>query len=291
MHGYNAGSHRPPGENSQMSGKPARKRKSMAAQADRHRLYEASVQNPKEECRFVRRTFRSLRDRPARLLREDFCGTAAVCCQWVKRNRDNQAIGVDLDPDVLDWAREHNLAALKPERRERVRLVQEDVTARPTDEPMDVVLAMNFSYQVFRTRDRLREYFTSVHASLADDGVFFLDAFGGYKACREIREVTRHKGFHYIWEHARYNPISGEILCHIHFRFPDGSRIKQAFTYDWRLWTLPELQEVLIEAGFARARVYWEEVDEESGEGTGRYLPTGTGNADPGWVCYVVAEK
>jgi hypothetical protein len=130
-----------------------------------------------------------------------------------------------------------------------------------------------------------------VHASLASDGVFFLDAFGGYEAYKEIREVTRYKGYRYIWEHASYNPISGEILCHIHFRFADGSKIKQAFTYDWRLWTLPELQELLIEAGFARARVYWEETDEESGEGSGRYVPTDTGDADPGWVCYVVAEK
>jgi SAM-dependent methyltransferase len=274
-----------------MSRKSIKKGKTLAAKADIHRLYERAVQDPKQECRFVRKTFRRLRGRPARILREDFCGTAAVCCQWVKHNPENIAIGVDLDPDVLDWAREHNLAALKPEQSARVRLVQEDVTARPTDEPVDVVLAMNFSYQVFKMRDRLREYFTSVHASLADDGVFFLDAFGGYEAYKEIREVTRHKGFRYIWEHARYNPISGEILCHIHFRFPDGSRIRKAFTYDWRLWTLPELQEVLIEAGFARARVYWEEVDDESGEGTGRYLPADTGDADPGWVCYVVAEK
>jgi SAM-dependent methyltransferase len=274
-----------------MSGKAMKKCKTLASRADRHQLYEESVQDAKQECKFVRQSFRALRGRPARILREDFCGTAAVCCQWVKRNKGNIAIGVDLDPDVLDWARQHNLAALKPDRRERVRLVQEDVTARPTDEPVDVVLAMNFSYQVFKTRDRLRDYFTSVHASLADDGVFFLDAFGGYEAYKEIREVTKYKRFHYIWEHARYNPISGEILCHIHFRFPDGSKIKKAFSYDWRLWTLPELQEVLTEAGFARVRVYWEEVDAESGEGLGSYAPSESGDADPGWVCFVVAEK
>ncbi len=128
-----------------MSGKAMKNSKTLASRADRHQLYEESVQDAKQECKFVRQSFRALRGRPARILREDFCGTAAVCCQWVKRNKGNIAIGVDLDPDVLDWARQHNLAALKPDRRERVRLVQEDVTARPTDEPVDVVLAMNFS--------------------------------------------------------------------------------------------------------------------------------------------------
>jgi SAM-dependent methyltransferase len=274
-----------------MSGKSTKKRKSQAARADRHRLYEKSVQNAGEECRFVRKTFRKLRDRPARLLREDFCGTAAVCCQWVRHDREQQAFGVDLDPDVLAWASTHNLSQLKPAQRTRVRLIEADVTAQPTDEPVDVVLAMNFSYQVFKTRDRLRDYFTSVHASLAPDGVLFMDAFGGYDAYKEMREVTRHRSFTYIWEHARYNPVSGELLCHIHFRFPDGSKIKRAFTYDWRLWTLPELQELLLEAGFARAQVYWEETDEDSGEGTGKFSPTDTGSADPGWVCFVVAEK
>jgi cyclopropane fatty-acyl-phospholipid synthase-like methyltransferase len=268
-----------------------KKAKKLAQSADPHRLYEQSVQDAVEECRFIRKTFRKLRGRPARLLREDFCGTAAVCSEWASRNRNNSAIGVDIDPEVLDWGRQHNLARLRPDDRMRVRLMQEDVCTVHTPEPPDVIVAMNFSYQVFKTRERLGGYFHAVHAALADDGVFFMDAFGGYEAFQEIKEQTRHKGFDYIWEHARYNPISGEILCHIHFRFPDGSKLKKAFTYDWRLWTLPELQELLREAGFARVTVYWEETDEETGDGTGVYSPATVGDADPGWVCLIVAEK
>lgn len=268
-----------------------KKAKSMAAEADRHHLYEQAVQDPALECKFVHKTFRKLRDRPARTLREDFCGTAAVCCEWVRRNDRNTAIGVDIDPDVLDWGRAHNLARLEADARMRVRLMQEDVCTVQTPEPSDVILAMNFSYMLFKTREQLGGYFRHVREGLADDGVFFLDAFGGYEAFQEIREKTRHKGFDYIWEHASYNPISGEMVCHIHFRFPDGSRLKKAFTYDWRLWTLPEIQELLHEAGFARVTVYWEEVDEESGEGTGVYSPATVGDADPGWVCFIIAEK
>ena len=89
---------------------------------------------------------------------------------------------------------------------------------------------------------------------------------------------------------ASYNPVNSDMLCHIHFVFPDGSKLEPAFTYDWRLWTLPELQELLTEAGYAKVTVYWEEADDDD-EGTGEYVPTIVGDADPGWVCFIVAEK
>ena len=78
--------------------------------------------------------------------------------------------------------------------------------------------------------------------------------------------------------------------CLIHFEFPDGSRIDRAFSYRWRLWTLPEIQELLQEAGFGQVDVYWEGTDAETNEGDGVYTPSTTGDADPGWVCYIVAQ-
>ena len=80
------------------------------------------------------------------------------------------------------------------------------------------------------------------------------------------------------------------MVCHIHFKFPDGSKLKRAFSYDWRMWTLPELREVLIEAGFATARVYWEGEDED-GEFNGIFSETQTGFPDPAWVVYLIAER
>ena len=56
------------------------------------------------------------------------------------------------------------------------------------------------------------------------------------------------------------------------------------------MWTLPELQELLREAGYSKVTVYWEEVDEDD-EGTGEYAPATVGDADPSWVCFIVAEK
>jgi cyclopropane fatty-acyl-phospholipid synthase-like methyltransferase len=274
------------------AGKTARRhgKPSMADLADRHALYEASVQDVSAEYDFIDKTFHDLRGRPAQVLREDFCGTANMCCEWVRRRRTNTAVGVDIDPEVLDWGNEHHVSKLKPSARQRVRLIQADVRAVST-EPADVVLAMNFSYQLFRQRTELRSYFSTVREHLADDGVLFMDAYGGYDAYREIREKSKHNGFTYIWDQASYNPITGYMTCHIDFSFPDGSKMKRAFTYHWRLWTLPELRELLDEAGYSRVTVYWQGTDEASGEGNGIFNPATVGDADPGWICFLTAEK
>ena len=267
-----------------------KKARTMAERADRHKLYEKSVQDTASEYDFISKTFSKIRGRKAASLREDFCGTAAMCCEWVKRRKKNTAIGVDIDPEVLAWGREHNLSKLKPEQQMRVQLLQEDVCTVEPSAKVDAALAMNFSYQLFKTREKLGGYFRHVRDGLVDDGILFMDAFGGYESFMETREKRKYKGFKYIWEHASYNPINGDMTCHIHFTFPDDSKLKKAFTYEWRMWTLPEVQELLHEAGFSKVTVYWEEVDDE-GEGTGKYSPATVGDADPGWVCFVIAEK
>jgi cyclopropane fatty-acyl-phospholipid synthase-like methyltransferase len=136
----------------------------------------------------------------------------------------------------------------------------------------------------------MRAYFSQVHASLVSDGMFFLDAYGGPEAYEEQKEKTKYKDFTYIWDQAEFEPVTGHALCHIHFKFPDGSRIKKAFSYEWRIWTLPELRELLEEAGFKKVRVYWEDEDED-GEGNGEFSEDDAGEADLAWIAYLVAEK
>jgi SAM-dependent methyltransferase len=260
----------------------------MADLADRHELYEESVQNVEEECDFITRTFRELRNRQPLSFREDFCGTASAACEWVRRGPSHTAIGVDIEAEVLAWGREHRVERLAEEQRTRLQLIQSNVLTVETAK-VDVVGAFNFSYYLFKSRDQLRGYFETVRQSLKDDGIFFLDAFGGHEAFEEMKEKTKHDGFTYVWDQARYYPVTGEILCHIHFRFPDGSKLKKAFSYDWRLWTLPEIQELLLEAGFRRVTVYWEGTDED-GDGDGVFTPEPKGEADAGWICYLTAE-
>ena len=128
-------------------------------------------------------------------------------------------------------------------------------------------------------------------AALVDDGVMFLDCFGGYDAFRELEEKREYRGHTYVWDQASYNPVTGEILCHIHFQFRDGSKLPQAFTYDWRLWTLPEIREVLAEAGLSRTVVYWQGWDDKTGEADGKFAPVERADADAGWIAYLAAVK
>jgi len=268
--------------------------KSMAAHADRHRLYQQSVQDVESEIDFVEQTWSELRQRPAEFLREDFCGTANTACEWIKRDVNHQAVGIDLDKQVLEWGRLNNLAALDADQLERIELLNEDVLqSRPG--LADIILAMNFSYFLFLTRDDLREYFANARDGLVNDGILFLDAYGGYEApmvLSEPRECQDEDGneFTYIWEQAEFNPIDSCMTCNIHFEFADKSRIDEAFSYYWRLWTLPEIREILYEAGFSKVDIYWEGTDEKNNEGNGIYMPSEVGDADPGWVCYIVAQ-
>ncbi len=260
----------------------------MAELAEPYILYEQSVQCVEAEIDFVDDTFRKIRKRSAVVLREDFCGTTNTSCEWVRRRDTNIAYGVDIDPQVLAWGRANKIAGLSKAQARRVTVLNDDVLNADTG-PVDAVLAMNFSYWTFRARTEMMRYFTSVRDTLVEDGIFFLDAYGGYEAFQEMKEETRHKGFTYIWDQHSYNPINGESVCKIHFKFKDGSKLKNAFRYHWRLWTLPEITEMLVAAGF-KATVYWEGTGED-GEGNGVYLPATRGDADAGWIAYIVAEK
>jgi SAM-dependent methyltransferase len=261
----------------------------MAARADRYELYEAAVHEPAAEVDFIRKTFRDRRGRAPLTLREDFAGAGSAACEWARRGPGFSAIGVDLDPQVLAWGAANRLSRLSPSARRRVRLVNADVL-RVKTMPVDAIAALNFSYWVFKERDVLLRYFRRAYRSLTRDGMLFLDAFGGYDAFREIEETTEHRRFVYVWDQARYRPVTGELLCHIHFRFPDGSRLRRAFTYDWRLWTLPELRELLTAAGFRDVTVHWEG-DDGQGGGNGVFKPNPHGDADATWIAYVVAGK
>jgi len=274
-----------------MSAKTANKAKrpTMADEADIHELYEESVQNVENEVEFLQTTYQQLNGRKAHLFREDFCGTASLACQWVRQGREFQAIGVDIDPSVLEWGRNNRVARLPVEDQARVSLLESDVLTVETPN-VDVLTAFNFSYFIFNTRDKMLQYMRRAYDALGDDGVLFLDMFGGPESQEETKEKTKNKGFTYIWHQAEFHPVTNYMRCHIHFKFPDGSRIKRAFTYEWRVWSAPELRELLVDAGFRKTTVYWEGEDED-GEGNGEFIPDEKGEADLAWIAYIVAEK
>ena len=232
-----------------------------ARTADKHVLYQRSVQAPELDSKTYARWFKKYTGRDLRVLREDFCGTAVLACHHVRNHKDNRAVGVDLDGPTLAWGRQHNVAELlDDEQRGRLTLLQKNVLDVQSPKA-DAILALNFSYSVFRTRSDLGAYVRNCFRSLKPGGVLYMDAWGGPDVIVQKTDRTRHKGFHYLWEQRSYDPISHRIVCAIHFDFPDGSRLRNAFVYDWRLWTLAELRELCDEAGFEDVHVLWEGTD------------------------------
>ena len=70
--------------------------------------------------------------------------------------------------------------------------------------------------------------------------MFFIDAYGGWESHQPMQEHRKIKeGFTYVWDQDEVCPIDNGVVNYIHFEFKDGSKLKNAFTYEWRLWTLP----------------------------------------------------
>ena len=264
------------------------RRRTLAQQADRHALYQESVQDPPVDVALVRRLFRKHYGRDPRVLREDFCGTAAMACAWVAAHRENRAFGVDLDPDPLEWGLRHNVSKLSDAQARRVKLLEGDVR-KVSHTRVDVTVAFNFSYFVFQRRNDLIEYFRKARSTLRRQGIFVLDLYGGPESQRCLTETREHDHFDYVWDQDLFDPIQQHAVNHIHFEFPDGSRLPRAFTYDWRLWSIPELREALMDAGFRRTEAYWERTDHASDEGSGVYYQTERASDDPAWVTYLSA--
>jgi len=274
--------------------KPKKNKPTLAEKADKYVCYQRSVQEPSHEIEFFDQAFKDAFGRKAQTLREDFCGTFAVCCEWVKSNTSRTALGIDLDPEPLAWGKANNLAPLTAAQKKRVRLLEQDV--RQHNRPQaDILAAQNFSFWLFKTRQEVIDYFKIARANLKTQGLMVMDMMGGSECYIEGHEDARtivkgKKGFKYIWEQASYNPINHDASFYIHFKFKDGSRLDRAFEYHWRFWTLAEVREMLTEAGFSASHVYWEQVDED-GEETGEWARADTAPSDASWVCYVVGIK
>ena len=261
---------------------------------DRHALYEASVQSVEHDADILTGLYKKSYGKTPHILREDFCGTHILCCEWVKRNPKNRAIGIDLCKKTLDYGKEKHQSKLSPEQQKRIQILCKDVNS--TTEKADIIAACNFSYLTFQTRKKMLRYFKHCYKSLKKDGALMIDLFGGTEADEVMEEETKisHdsiKDFTYIWDLDYFNPITRRAIFYIHFRYPNKKpEIRKAFTYDWRMWSIPELKELMLEAGFKDMCVFWEGADSD-GEGDGKFYRTLEEENELTWIAYLVGSK
>lgn len=271
------------------------KKKTLAEKADKFVCYQKSVQAPEHEIEFFEQAFRDAYRRKPVSLREDFCGTFSICCEWVKSKKNRTAIGVDLCSETLQWGRDNNLSKLTSGQQDRVRLLEQDVRKRNRPQ-VDILAAQNFSFWIFKTRAEVIEYFKSARANMNAQGIMIMDMMGGGECYVEGQVDKRRikkgkKGFRYHWKQGSFNPINHDASFYISFHFKDGSKLKNAFEYHWRFWTIPEVREMLEEAGFSESCVYWDMEDDKEDDDDEDWQRLEEAESSPCWISYIVAKK
>ncbi len=269
-------------------------------------LYRRAVQHPEAEASFLYRTYRHYnRNTPPLLLREDFAGTAAVASAWVGMDDEHQAMAVDSHGPTTRWA-QREINKQLGDRANDLHIVQADVLD-VTGPRVDLSCALNFSTFIYHDRAGLKQYFKSARRGLRPDGLLVIDAYGGPGAMQtgiQSRTVSpeteldpghepcpRLPGFLYEWEQRHFDPITHHTECRIHFDLDSGKRIDSAFIYRWRLWTLPELVELMLEAGFKTAQAWCDTYDPKAETSDGVYRPIKKMPARADWIAYIIGVK
>ena len=256
---------------------------------DKYDYYRRAVQSPDTDVVFIRDTYREIRKKEAITLREDFCGTFAICCEWAKLNKAHRAYGIDVDSEPVLYGISKNLQKLAKPQRDRVRVQQADVL-NPGLPKADVICALNFSHYIFRDRAMMKSYFHNAYSTLNRDGILLVDCFGGTRCQEANEEYTDHKDFIYYWDQESFDPVTNYATFHIHFKPSGQPKIEKAFTYEWRMWTIPELREMMSEVGFRKTLVYWEGTAKD-GTGNGVFTPTEVGEECEAWIAYVIGVR
>lgn len=236
---------------------------------DRFDLYELCVQSPRTIVTFLEK----VHGQRATVLREDFCGTAAVSRRWVggglKRGELWRSVAADLDAQTLEKARE---LAEREGVAEGIQFSHADCIRADVDltEDADIIYVGNFSIGEIHTDTELAQYFSHCHKRLSlgnlgfGGGVLVFDLYGGPEAFEPTvldRTHTARTGerVDYTWRHDRVDPATRMVENSISFvvHGVEGVRaFDRAFVYRWRVWTPAEVFGALQHAGFGEIRLH-----------------------------------
>lgn len=216
---------------------------------DRFDYYERAVTSADSLARFLL----ALHGGEPWVLGEDFSGTAALSRGWLRLGREMRAVAVDLDGPTL----------ARIPRSARLKCVRADVLK--VRDKADIIAATNFPVCYWHTRKSLVAYLRHARGRLNRGGVFVCDLYGGPAALvpsRRSKRIPLGRGrvLHYTWHQRSVDPLTMRVQNSIHFRVSVNGKtvetIKDAFTYDWRLWSIPEMRDAMAEAGFRSSEVH-----------------------------------
>jgi SAM-dependent methyltransferase len=256
---------------------------------DKYKYYLNAVQSPETDAEFMLKVYKELRGRGPTVLREDFCGTFAISCEWVKQGAKFKALGVDMDPEPLRYGFENYFEKLEPEEKKRLQIIQSDVL-NPALPMADIIAVFNFSNYFFKERETMVSYFENCRNKLNKGGLLIMDCFGGPLCEKPNVDVVKHRGFTYYWDQASFDPITRHARFYIHFKLKNEKKRKRVFQYSWRMWTIAELRDCMTSSGFSKTHVYWEGTNKRGG-GNGVFRKREKGEVCDAWIAYVVGEK
>ncbi|KAH7561224.1 hypothetical protein JRO89_XS10G0195200 [Xanthoceras sorbifolium] len=177
----------------------------------------------------------------------------------------------------------------------------DDCTKRNSRLPArDIVCAFNYSCCCLHKRADLVLYFKHVLEALSKKGgIFVMDLYGGTSSEQKLRLQRRFANFTYVWEQAEFDIIERKTRISLHFHLQkQQKKLRHAFSYSWRLWSLPEIKDCLEEAGFQSIHFWIREMpdtaDTRSTEGFGaaqneKYEEAKTFQQQDAWNAYIVA--
>lgn len=296
-------------------------------------LYQQSVQSPKGDISYLQKFFLMyVGGRVPLHFQEDFCGTALLSTEWLHSDARRTAIGLDLDVEALDWCMENNVNKVGADVSSRIflfhgnvlqpleaklvnattqNLMQNVTLGDSENDPdhklmkdfqfpaRDIVCAFNYSCCCLHTRQELVSYFKHALSALnKKGGIFVMDLYGGASAEHELRIQRKFPNFTYVWEQAEFDIIKRKTRISLHFNLHKPQRkIRHAFSYSWRLWSLPEVKDCMEEAGFQSVH-FWirhmpdsEEIRSTYGLAAGRdikYEEVTSFQQEDSWNAYIV---
>lgn len=279
-----------------------------------HDLYDLCVQSPADLVPLLR----AVHGGHPKTLVEHFAASARISRRWVETDPEASAVAIDLDADVLKLT----------EGVDRVRTIHADVLdeSRLAGVRGDVVHAGNFSIGYHHDRPSLMRYLRLVRGQLeradgggADGGggVFVCDTYGGESAyhigtLERDCPIPPHFNPHfnpsqgeadiqpgafvrYLWEQRAADPLTARVIDVLHFRVFVGDEVVQeepdAFVYDWRLWSPPELRDAFLEAGFTSVEAYNELPDAVDDEGRAYATPVDGEDLNDSFILCMVARS
>ncbi|MEO0483736.1 MAG: class I SAM-dependent methyltransferase [Planctomycetota bacterium] len=239
-----------------------------STELSRYEFYERCVQSPGDLAPLLR----AIHGNAPEMLGEDFCAAAALSEAWCQ-HPNARAVAVDLDPEPLERARQRAPG--------QIEVIQADVLEARLPEA-DLIFVGNFSIGEIHDRPALVEYLRRSRDRLRSGGAFICDTYGGDSAFVTGAVHRNHPGpdgttIRYTWEQRDADPLTGRVVNALHFRLEQSGMITQeltdAFVYDWRLWSVPELRDALAEAGYPRTAVYAKLPDAVDTEGNAYIRP------------------